>query len=90
MATRNQALDVNWVDVKSSLSLVDDQRYTFENTGGFTVRIIEAATVPEANTHGHQLDLNDKLSVTPALGLNIYVRIVQKNFKGNLTVTEAV
>lgn len=91
MATQNQTINFDWVDVKSTLSLQDEQKYTFQNTGPFTIRIIEAASEPALNTYGHQLDANSLLSVTPTDGLNIYVRVVQKEgLKSNLTVTEAV
>lgn len=89
MATKNQELDFEWVDVKSTLSLQDDQKYTFECTGPFEIRVIEAAAEPSLNAYGHQLERNDKLSVTPIIGLNVYVHVVQKGMKSNLTVTEA-
>lgn len=89
MPTQNQILDFEWVNVKSTLSLQDSQKYTFQCTGPFEIRIVEAASVPALNEYGHQLGNNELLSVIPAEGLNIYVHVVQKGMKSNLTVTEA-
>lgn len=93
MATQNQTVTNNWVDVKSALSLSDDQKYTFECTGSFPVRVFESASAPENGVYGHVLYPNDganKISVTPANGVNVYVRTPQKSQESNLTVTEAV
>lgn len=90
MATQNQPLTGQWVDVKSSLSLVDDQKYTFQNTGSFPIRIFEGASEPEINEYGHLMENKDLLDVTPEAGLNVYVRVIGKDLKSNLTVTEAV
>lgn len=90
MSTQNQTLTNTWVDVKTTLSLTDSQKYTFQNTGQQGIRIFEASAAPDDDVYGHYLDTSGLLSVTPASGLNIYVRSVPKNLKSNLTVTEAV
>ncbi len=89
MTTQNQELEFDWTDVKASLSLSDSQKYTFQNTGPQPIRIFEGASEPSEGTHGHQLDPNELLSVTPGSGLNVYVKVITKGLKSNLTVTEA-
>ena len=89
MATQNQRLTSDWLDVKTSLSLSDSQKYTFQCTGAQPIRIFESASEPDEDDYGHQMDPNDLLSVTPASGVNVYVRVIPKNAKSNLTVTEA-
>lgn len=91
MTTQNQLLRDEWVDVKASLSLLDDQKYTFQCTGSFEIRIVEDTSTPDINAYGHQMERNDLLTVQPASGVNIYARCVaSKNLESNLTVTEAV
>lgn len=93
MATQNAELTFEWLDIKSDLSLSNGQKYTFENTGSFPVRVFEAATIPDPEVRGHVLypyDTQNKISVTPADGVNVYARVIQKGQKGYLTVTEAV
>jgi hypothetical protein len=90
MATQNQVLTFDWVEVKSALSLSDLQKYTFQNTGSFPIRVVESASEPTPHFYGHQLEQNDLLSVTPAAGVNVYVKVVAKGMTSNLTVTEAV
>lgn len=93
MATQNQNITHDWVDVKSTLSLADSQKYTFQNTGSFALRVVEAASTPAQDFNGHRLEGNELLSVTPGAGVNVYVALVSSvpvDGKSILTVTEAV
>lgn len=90
MATQNISLGIEWTDIKSGLSLADNQKYTFQNTGKFPLRIFEAASAPAVDAYGHTMEPGELLSITPGAGLNIYGRIIPKNVgESNVTVTEA-
>jgi len=58
MATMDATVTADWVDIKTSLTLVEGSSYVIDNVNGGCVYIREGATSP-TKTIGHPIHLNE-------------------------------
>lgn len=74
MTTLFQALDGDWVDLVTDLSLALDTPYLIQNIGSSPINLIESAAPPSATSRGHIIEPKETWRFTPEAGLLIFAR----------------
>lgn len=89
MATRDpQELTEAWTEITAAFTLVDDQLYVLQNTGGASMFYREAASEPDASDVGMLINPNKSWFIRPTSTMNIYLRAT-RDAGTTATVTES-